>query len=80
MDFTIVDDIDINCITPVEVDNNQTSLAPDVRDRVEDQVISELSEGHYVETKMKPTITSALSALPKPDGGIRFMITAALKA
>ena len=68
-----MDDIDINCITPVEVDNNQTSLVPDVRHRVEHQVMSELSEGHYVETKMKPTITSALSALSKPDGGIRLI-------
>ena len=68
-----MDDIDINCITPVEVDNKQTSLAPDVCHRVEHQVMSELSEGHYVETKIKPTITSALSALPKPDGGIRLI-------
>jgi hypothetical protein len=40
-------------------------------DAVENQILEDIKEGRYIVVKDKPTIISALGAIPKPDGGIR---------
>lgn len=41
--------------------------------KVEKQILSEIAEGNYIVRTVKPTIVSALGAIPKPDGGIRLI-------
>lgn len=43
------------------------------KEEVEAQILEEIAEGRYLVTQEKPTIVSALGALPKPDGGIRLI-------
>ena len=50
-----------------ETNNYKSATASDVRDKVENQIREEISKGNYVVTHMKPTIVSALGAIPKPD-------------
>lgn len=40
------------------------------REKVERQINHEISAGHYVITNSKPTINSALNAIPKGDSDI----------
>lgn len=40
---------------------------------VEKQILTEISEGNYVKVIHKPSIVSALGAIPKDDGGIRLI-------
>ena len=55
----------------IECDNYRSCDA--ARDAVEAQILEEIREGRYLVTSHKPTIISALGALPKPDGGIRLI-------
>jgi len=50
-----------------ETNNYKSATTSDVRDRVENQIRQEISKGNYVVTHAKPTIVSALGAIPKPD-------------
>ena len=50
-----------------ETNNYKSVTASDVRDKVENQIREEISKGNYVVTHVKPTIVSALGAIPKPD-------------
>ena len=50
-----------------ETNNYKSATASDVRDKVENQIREEISKGNYVVTHVKPTIVSALGAIPKPD-------------
>ena len=63
--FHIVNSDKIN--TPVDVDNYKSATAGEMRARTEAQIRSELDNGHYKIVKDKPTIVSALGAIPKKD-------------
>ena len=54
-------------IQPAEMNNYFSTVNPLVRDRVEKQILEEIAVGNYVSTSVKPTIISALGAVPKPD-------------
>ena len=47
--------------------NYKSAPAPDVRPLIEQQIRSEISEGHYRIVTSKPPIVSALGAIPKPN-------------
>ena len=71
--FYIVDDVTEIDQRDVHVKNGSSVLHPNTRRLVEDQVLLELNHGRYVVTETKPSIVSALSAVPKSDGGIRLI-------
>ena len=50
-----------------ELSNYKSATASDVRDKVEKQIREEIRNGNYVVTQAKPTIVSALGAIPKPN-------------
>ena len=52
-------------LSPAEMDNYSSSTKPDARDKVEQTLQEEIAEGNYVITSNRPTIVSALSAVPK---------------
>ena len=54
-------------IEQAEMNNYKSTTAPAVRDQVEATVLEEIQEGNYIVTDKKPTIISALGAIPKPD-------------
>ena len=54
-------------LKPAETNNYKSATTGDVRDKVENQIREEISKGNYVVTHVKPTIVSALGAIPKPD-------------
>ena len=47
--------------------NYSSTTNPDAVDRVEEALLAEFHAGNYVEVSHKPTIVSALGAVPKPD-------------
>ena len=49
------------------MDNYRSAVSPQVRDKVEDTIRQEIAEGNYIVSPHKPTIVSALGAIPKPD-------------
>lgn len=69
--FKIVDHTDN--LKPVLQCNYKSATSAEVRQKVENQIISEIQEGHYIVQNHKPTIVSALGAIPKSDGGIRII-------
>ena len=51
--------------------SNHTSATSYTKFRlVKNKIREEVSEGNYVLSKEKPLITTALAAIPKPDGNI----------
>ena len=46
--------------------NYKSATGPEVRDKIEQTLLEEVSCGNYVITDMKPTIVSALGAVLKP--------------
>lgn len=54
-------------LRPAEVINYKSATGPGVRDRVEQTITDEIRNGNYIVTDTKPTIVSALGAVPKPD-------------
>jgi hypothetical protein len=54
-------------LLPTEVGNYKSTTEPQVKQKVEAQILVELKEGNYVVTPNKPTIVSALGAIPKPN-------------
>ena len=56
---------------PAEVENYNSAIHH--RSAVEKQIITEIQEGRYVITDTKPTIISALGAIPKSDGSVRLI-------
>ena len=52
---------------PVQSKNYKSATSADVKAAVEQTILSEISEGNYVVTESKPTIVSALGAIPKPN-------------
>ncbi len=69
--FNIVDQTDN--LEPVCQNNHRSATLADAKLKVENQILTELAEGNYVVVDEKPTIVSALGAIPKPDGGIRLI-------
>ena len=63
-------DTNVN-VVDAEVDNYSSALSN--RDLVEKQILEEIAEGRYVVTETKPTVVSALGAVPKSNGGIRLI-------
>ena len=51
----------------VECKNYKSATNPPFRDKVETQILDELAHGHYKFVQDKPTIVSALGAIPKKD-------------
>ena len=49
------------------MENYTSATSPNSRDRVEKSILEELEAGNYAVTTHKPTIVSALGAVPKPD-------------
>ena len=47
------------------MDNYSSSTKPEARDKVEQTLREEIAEGNYIITPTRPTIISALSAVPK---------------
>ena len=52
-------------LSPAEMDNYSSSTKPEARDKVEQTLREEIAEGNYIITPTRPTIISALSAVPK---------------
>ena len=66
--FDLIDmDIDKSCINKCEVDNYSSATDSGIIDKVEEQILHEVSEGNYVICKDKPTIVSAIGTVPKPN-------------
>lgn len=49
------------------MDNYKSATNSTNRHKVEQTILDEIAEGNYIITKEKPTIISALGAIPKPD-------------
>ena len=43
------------------------------RDQVEKELLEQIQKGHYIVAEKKPTIVSALAAIPKDDGTVRLI-------
>ena len=71
--FDIIDTENIDNASPVEMDNYPRTIAPPMKPRVEAKLVQEIAEGNYIPVTERPTIISALTALEKPDGGIRLI-------
>jgi len=51
----------------VQSKNYKSATSADVKAAVEQTILSKISKGNYVITESKPTIVSALGAIPKPN-------------
>lgn len=58
-------------LRPAEVTNYKSATGDDVRDKVEKAIREQIDRGNYIITTEKPTIVSALGAIPKPDSDRR---------
>ncbi|KAI8486060.1 amiloride-sensitive sodium channel [Branchiostoma belcheri] len=56
-----------NNLSPAECDNYKSAPDPTTREKVEMQLRNELAKGNYERCREKPTIVSALGAIPKAD-------------
>jgi len=54
-------------LQPAATTNYKSAIASDVCDKVETQIREEIQNGNYVLMQTKPTIVSALGAIPKPN-------------
>ena len=52
---------------PAEMHNNDSATEAVIRNKVEQTLLEEKAEGNYMVVNKKPTIISALKAVPKPD-------------
>ena len=68
--FHIVDSTDF---VPAEMENYQSATAGSCRDKVEETIREEITEGRYVVVRDKPCIVSALGAIPKESGSVRLI-------
>ena len=70
-DFRLLDE---GCsIQPTECHNYSSLSDGDNASKVAKQILWEVDNGNYQVTKQKPTIVSALGAIPKPNGKIRLI-------
>ena len=56
-------------LKPAEMGNYKSATDPEHRCKVEKQICEEIAEGNYIITDTRPTIISALGAIPKPNSG-----------
>ena len=54
-------------LSHAEQANYFSATAPDNRAKVEETILEEIKSGNYVIWSVKPTIISAIGAIPKPD-------------
>ena len=54
-------------LKPAEVDNYRSATNITNWDTVKRTILEEIREGNYVAIENKPTIVSAIGAIPKPD-------------
>ena len=72
--FSLIDpQVAINDISPVHVTNNKSPCSDEIKSCIDDAVSNELISGGYIPCNEQPKIFSALSAVLKPDGGIRLI-------
>ena len=57
--------------TAVNMRNHKSAYQ--YREEVETELIDQIQKGHYVIASEKPTIVSALAAIPKEDGSVRLI-------
>ena len=55
-------------LIPVETENYKSATGPQYKAAVEKQITEEILNNRYIISKDKPTIVSALGAIPKKDG------------
>lgn len=60
-------------LKPVCVQNHKSALASAVKIKMDNIIYEELAAGNYKEVHYKPTIVSALGAVPKGNGEIRHI-------
>ena len=53
--------------SPAQMENYRSSTDLSVRDKVEQTILEEIKQGNYVIVKDKPTVISAIGAIPKHD-------------
>jgi hypothetical protein len=70
--FHIVDD-PLAAYKQVICNNYKSATDPSIRSKVEKQIKHEIDSGNYVIVDKRPTIVSALGAIPKPNGDIRLI-------
>ena len=58
---------------PTSTPKSKSSQLPNTKHRLESQIAEELVCGHYVWCNTHPTIVSAVSAIPKPDGSLQLI-------
>ena len=56
-----------------EMENYRSATNDLVRNKIEEQIISEIEEGAYVTCNTKPQMVSALGAIPKDNGKFRLI-------
>ena len=64
--------VTISDIAPAHVPNNKSTCSDEIKSCIDDAVSNELISGGYIPCTEQPKIISALSAIPKPDGGVRL--------
>ena len=72
--FKIVDNVNVD--TVVEVDNHSSCFSGSNKQKVEELLKSEISNGRLVPVHNKPSICSALAAVDKSDGSVRLIFDA----
>lgn len=60
-----------NTVQSVEQRNHKSAF--EHRNAVEKELIDQINKGHYIISSRKPSIVSALAAIPKDDGDIRLI-------
>ena len=60
-------------ITPAEVDNYGSTTDPASIGMVHEQIATKVANGRYIKVDTKPTIVSALGAIPKGPGKVRLI-------
>ena len=72
--FSLIDpQVSISDIAPAHVPNNKSTCSDEIKSCIDDAVSNELTSGGYIPCTEQPKIISALSAIPKPDGGVRLI-------
>ena len=72
--FSLIDpQVTISDIAPAYVPNNKSTCSDVIKSCIDDAVSNELISGGYIPCTEQPKIISALSAIPKPDGGVRLI-------
>ena len=56
-----------SALAPAEMDYYRSSTKPEARAKVEETIRDEIHQGNYIITQEKPTIVSAIGAVPKAN-------------